>query len=244
MKEISVLVPAYNEEKLLKETVLELDKYLKEIELNSYEIIICVNGSTDDTEKIAQELSYNLKNVIYTTTTKKGFGEGLKQGINAASKEIITFVSADNEINPKFIQESLELMKDYDFLSGSRFLAKQAHGSSSLRSFLSKSFALTTKICISTKLTEIGTIKVFKKKWAKQVLPKIKSSDFGIQIELIYHAIINKLKIKELPVKIKIRRESQDSKVNILKETSSLLKILIIYGSKIKARKILGFFTY
>jgi len=112
-KDISVVIPAYNEEKIIERTTLDLLEYLNSIKkkgiIHTFEIIIGVNGSTDDTEKIARQLSRKHNEIRYVSTPIKGMGAGLTEGVKAASKEYVTFVAADGEILPTFIPSALKL---------------------------------------------------------------------------------------------------------------------------------------
>ena len=54
-KSISVFLPAYNEEGCIKDTVLEVDQYLKN-RFKDYEILVMSHGSTDNTNSIVREL--------------------------------------------------------------------------------------------------------------------------------------------------------------------------------------------
>ena len=130
MKKIKLtfLIPAYNEEKVLEYGTKIYVDYLEKLEQQNkdfdYEAILCLNGCTDNTEKIAKKICKNNKKISYVVTDK-GFGKGLNAGILKADGDIITFGNADAELLPDFLDEGIELMADRDFVLGSRYLSKK-----------------------------------------------------------------------------------------------------------------------
>ncbi len=93
---ISVIIPAYNEEKLIKSC---LDS-LKDQDFNrkNYEIIVVDNGSTDRTASIVK--NYDSKLVL---EPNKGVSFAVKKGFSLASGEIIATTDADTRVNPGWL---------------------------------------------------------------------------------------------------------------------------------------------
>src|SRR3989344_3268358 len=227
---LTVLIPAYNEEKVIRTTAIELKAYLDSLKhknlISEFEIIICVNGSTDNTEKIAKELSKKYKEIRYVSTKGKGMGLALREGVKMARKDIITFIAADGEVLNQFIERAISMLKNYDFISGSRYLVKsQIRGSSLSRRFLSIGFSYLIRIFFSQKFTEVGTIKVFRRNWAQKIIGECRRDDPSWQVEMLYYALTSNLRIGEIPVYIKIKRASDESKVRIFKEVYYFFKI-------------------
>jgi len=97
---ISVVVPALNEEKTLRKTVVWTNEVLQKLAPDS-EIIIVDDGSTDGTTRIAAELAreYATVNVI-RNEAPTGYGGALNTGFQAATKDVITIITADCEFWP------------------------------------------------------------------------------------------------------------------------------------------------
>ena len=90
---VSILVPAYNEEGNLEDSVehlIELE-YPKE----KLEIIIINDGSKDNTAKIAEKLSKKYKQIILLNKKNSGKADSLNQAIKIAKGELIAVVDAD-----------------------------------------------------------------------------------------------------------------------------------------------------
>lgn len=238
---ISVLIPAYNEERVIGRTVLDLKSYLDSLKargvLESYEIIVCINGTVDRTEEIVKGISekYEGGTVKFFSINGKGMGLALREGIKKSSKEMITFVAADGEVLNDFIERAVMALRDYDFVSGSRYLVKsQVRGSSFLRRFLSISFAFFIRLFFSTQLSEVGTVKAFRREWAQRIVGQCKRDDPSWQVEILYYAFRDGLRVKEVPVYIEIRRKGGESKVKVVREVFSFMGITLKCGLSLR----------
>lgn len=233
---LTVLVPAYNEERMIKKSVLVLLKYLKSLKTD-FEIIICVNASTDRTESIAKELSRMHREVRYISIKRKGFGVALIEGIKAAKKSIITYMPSDNEIVLDFIERALGEIKDYDLVSGSRYLRGSTQSSNLFRVFLSSAYAKLIKMLFSFKITEFGTVKMFRADWAKKIVNELTPSHWEFQVEVLYLALRDGKRIKEIPIRVNYQEE-RESTVNIFSDIISLFKSAIKYGIRLRMRQL------
>lgn len=234
-KSISVLIPAFNESDLLSKTVNSIFSYLEKLHLSSFEVIICVNGCTDDTEVAAKRLTEKYSCVSFVSITERGFGLALNEGIRHASKEIVAFLPGDGEINPSFIGRALALMDDYDFILGSRYLGggRKSFSSSLFRGFLSLMFSLAFRLCFNHGLSEVGTVKMFKRDWAVERLSRLSEPNFAWQLQILYEALHDNLRIAEVPAEVRIKRSSGQSKVRVFSDSLSLLLICLRCGFRL-----------
>ncbi len=237
---LSFLIPAYNEEKLLEYGTKVYKNYLAGLVRKNknfdYEIILCLNGCTDSTEKVAKKLHINRR--IRYVTSEKGFGNGLNKGILAARGNIITFGNADAELLPTFIEPALKLMEENDFVLGSRYLANQGHGSSFLRKFYSHVFRFMFRLNFLFKFSEVGVIKMFNADWGKKFAAISRETNFDWQVEVDAHAILTGLKCAEVKVDYKQIRDASESKVGIVKDTIKYLRAFGRYGPKVYLHKL------
>ncbi|MBI2136190.1 glycosyltransferase family 2 protein [Candidatus Woesearchaeota archaeon] len=236
---LSVLVPAYNEEQLIEETALGLLKELKALRhaLKSFEIIICDNGSTDDTKKIAEKLCAKHNEIKCISTIRKGFGIGIRKGIEKASNEWITYAQADGEYDKSFIPRALSVIGRFDFIVASKHLNRKHRGSSMLRNILSTSFSLILKI--SMHVTDAGSSMMFKRDWIKRISSRLQNEDFSFQLELLYYALREDLRIKEVQISPFIRNR-YSKRINVFRTTISFLCSCIKYGILWRVNRILG----
>jgi glycosyltransferase involved in cell wall biosynthesis len=118
----SLILPAYNEELLLAKTI---DEYIGYVD----EVIIVNDGSTDNTDKIAQEYAKDHPNVKYIRhETNKGKAGALRTGVNNSSGDIIIFTDADCTYPANYIVDfKRELESGADLVIGARILNLSNH---------------------------------------------------------------------------------------------------------------------
>jgi glycosyltransferase involved in cell wall biosynthesis len=111
---LSVIIPAHNEEKFLRECVDSVVAATKDI---SAEIIIVDDGSTDGTEQLARVLQDRYSSVRYLThinRKNRGVSESRNLGITKARGEFISFIDADDIMLPYRYDKTLSVLKDND----------------------------------------------------------------------------------------------------------------------------------
>lgn len=95
---ISVIIPAYNEEKSLRDAVKVASRVIAK-ETKDYEIIVVNDGSIDDTGKIAKRIVLENTHVKFVAHGQNmGFGTTFRDGLAIATKEYITGFPADNDM--------------------------------------------------------------------------------------------------------------------------------------------------
>jgi glycosyltransferase involved in cell wall biosynthesis len=107
---ISLIIPAYNEEKYIKNCLLSVEKYGKEI----FEVIVVNNRSTDNTALIVRDF----KNVRLINEEKKGLPFARNTGLSHASGDIVAFIDADTMIKAGWVEKIIkEFTKDEKLVS-------------------------------------------------------------------------------------------------------------------------------
>ncbi len=115
---ISIVIPAYNEEKCISQTIKNLP--YDEIKSNKYEleVIVVNNNCSDNTAKLAKDLGATV-----VTETKRGYGHALHRGFIETSGNIIVTIDADNTYPSEeipFLVRYLDFFK-LDFITTNRF---------------------------------------------------------------------------------------------------------------------------
>jgi dolichol-phosphate mannosyltransferase len=119
---VSVVLPTYNE----AENILPLiEAILKDVpDDRDVEIIVVDDNSPDGTHRIVQARYANQKRVQCLLRTKnKGFANSIREGIDAASGEVVVVMDSDFTHEPKEIPRMLHMEEIFDLVSGSRFCA-------------------------------------------------------------------------------------------------------------------------
>ncbi|MFP5041427.1 glycosyltransferase family 2 protein [Parasediminibacterium sp. JCM 36343] len=124
MFKLSIVIPAYNEEGSITETVQALyDKLL--IENIDHEIVVVNDNSKDNTENILAGLTQTIPTLVYYTNKgRNGFGYAIRYGLERFTGECVAIVMADFSDSPDDLVKYYRTMveKDVDCVFGSRFI--------------------------------------------------------------------------------------------------------------------------
>lgn len=114
-KQVSIIIPAYNEEANISVFINDLLAVIKSVDLE-FEIIVVDDGSTDKTVEIVKQFEIKLVQQEHN----KGYGAALKTGISRAQYDIILIIDADGTYPVQRIPELIGLIGDYDMAVGAR----------------------------------------------------------------------------------------------------------------------------
>jgi len=228
---LSVIIPAYNEEKRLSETLEEIDKYLSKQDYN-YEILVVNDGSKDRTAEVVEDLKLRIGNLRLISNEKNnGKGYVVRRGMMEARGEYRLFTDADNSTSVDQIEKMWpEFEKGYDVVIGSRDVEGAILNPPQpwiRQLILGEGFRLLRKIVVGVwgiEDTQCG-FKCFKRKAVEDVFPRCRINRFAFDPEIL--AIAEKMgyKIKEIPIYWKNDPESKVKFKSMVKMAVDLLKI-------------------
>ena len=115
---LSVIIPIYNEEKILSEIIEKLFYSLNEI-LNDFEILIIENGSIDKSYELSKKLASEFTEIKAVHLEEANYGNALREGIKLSSKKYTVNFSIDF-IDLVFLNNALEISENYDLIIGSK----------------------------------------------------------------------------------------------------------------------------
>lgn len=233
---LSVIIPAYNEEKRLPRTLQEIGDYLSR-RTYDYEILVVDNGSTDKTPEIVNDLKNKIRG-LSLVKGESGLGKGfaVKRGMLEARGRLRLFTDADNSTSIDQFEKMRPYFDDgYDVVIGSRDVrgAVLDPPQPFLRKFiLGKGFRLFRKLVIGLwdiQDTQCG-FKCFSQEAALDIFPKITIMGFSFDAEALVLAKKLGYKIKEVPVYWKNDLESKVKFGHIIKMAADLLRIKFRHG--------------
>ena len=227
-KHLSVIIPAYNEENRVKETLATVYNYLLRQDY-TWEVIVVSDGSKDRTVEVVSEFISNKPGISLIANTKNhGKGYVVRQGMLQAEGQFRLFTDADNSTSIEQIEKFWPYLtdEDYDIAIGSiEILGAEIHERAQ---WYRRAFGKYSKYIIrvvaglwSIHDTQRG-FKCFTAKAADNIFSRTKIDRFGFDIEVLALAKKMGYKIKEVPV---VWDNPGDSKVS-LKSYFEVLKDL------------------
>jgi glycosyltransferase involved in cell wall biosynthesis len=219
---IWVIIPAYNEGRVLAETIGELLDYNR-----SYHLIVIDDGSTDDTAQAARNFPVHL--LVHPMNL--GQGAALATGIDYALQQeadiIVTF-DADGQMRPADIGPLTDAVinEGVDVALGSRFLTTPAEKIPPIKKMVLRLATVLTKLTSGLKITDTHNgMRAFKADALRKFT--ITQNQMAHASEILSEITRNKLTYREVPVAIryteysKSKGQSISNAINILFELFS-----------------------
>lgn len=200
---ISVVVPCYNEEAILKQNLQVIQNFL-EIKSSKYnwEILIINDGSVDNTGEIADEIGKQDIHVrVIHHPINLNLGNALQTGFRNAKGEIIVVLDIDlsyevdniGKLVDKLIQESADIVIASPYMKGGKVTAVPF-----LRRIMSKWVNQFMRFSAQDKYyTFTGMVRAYKTSFIRSV--NLKTRDYEINPEIMYKAMILRARIIEIP---------------------------------------------
>lgn len=203
--EISVIIPAYNEEKRITPTIKSVVDYFEKSKIQDYEIIIVLDGPKDNTLEVVTDLSYKYAGIrIIDNKVNRGKGAVVKQGILESVGEYVVFMDADNsthineldKILPA-IQQGIEVVVGSRDMPNSKVEIRQARYKEILGDL--GNYWIQILLVGGINDTQCG-FKVFSGQAARHIFSQVNMQGWSFDIEVLALARYFGYKIKEMPV--------------------------------------------
>lgn len=224
---VSIIVPAHNEEDNLLILVKNLQDLIKREKLNA-EIILVDDNSNDSTPQICDMFVRKYDNVFTIHRDgNQGMGNGLIEGTNQASGDVIIWVMADLSDDLNTIRKFLEKIKEgYDLVFGSRYMKRGSSGDLSFfKATASRGFAMLARLFIGVYVHDItNAFRAFKKNVIESL--DLKSSDYAISPEFALKAYLAGFKLCEVPTTYRNRRRGK-AKFKMFKMGKKYFKMFV-----------------
>jgi glycosyltransferase involved in cell wall biosynthesis len=205
---VSIVIPAYNEEKRLGAT---LHAWLDFLAARPYtsEVIVVDDGSTDQTSALVRGMAPEWPQLrLHRQEPNRGKGLAVKTGVLLSEGARVFYVDADLNIAPDYVDEALLWFdKGYDAVIGTRSLADYARSERNLsRVAAGALFQIVRRIVTLPTIrdTQCG-FKGFTHSAARQIFSKVTVSSFAFDVEALFLARKLRCRIKEMPVAIVYR---------------------------------------
>lgn len=199
MTKISVIIPAYNEEKAIANVIREIPKIVSEI-------IVVNNNSTDNTGGIAFE-----NGATVLSEKRKGYGYACLKGLEYISHQktkpdIVVFIDGDYSDYPEELHKIIApiLNQNVDFVVGARVSNLREKGSMTPQQIFGNSLAtFLMKLFFNSKFTDLGPFRAIK--YSTLLDLDMQDKTYGWTVEMQLKVLKKRIPYTEIPVRYKNR---------------------------------------
>jgi len=208
--ELSVLIPAYNEESVIQENLREVAVIVEKF-ANNFEIIIVDDGSCDNTfEEALSAAGKDSRIKAVQLSSNRGKGYALKAGFQESEGEKVAFLDADLDLSPEQIEDFISVMDEAGADVG---VGSKRHSGSLVdypwaRKVLSRTYSFLVRLMfgLSVRDTQTG-LKVYRREVLCDAFPLMRCERFAFDLELLALASQHGYQLIEIPVKLRFSRE-------------------------------------
>lgn len=214
---LSIIIPVYNEEKLVPQVIEKLLSVHYTAHISSVEIVIVDDCSNDKTNQVISDFIRGKENIsLIKHEINKGKGAAVRTGIEKSTGDVIVIQDADLELIPEDIPLMISTLVDLniEFVNGSRYMPGKIRPLYSYtRYYFNKLFTRIASVLINVRLTDLACgYKLFTRNIYNQL--KLREDRFGFEAEiLIKVARLKKTLIAEVPVHYFPRNEGDGKKL-------------------------------
>ena len=213
ISKISIIIPAFNEERTIEKIV----SLVEQVDLPyEKEIIIVDDGSTDDSKNIIRQ--YVARHKVIFLSKNKGKGFAIRAGFTDATGDAVIIQDADLEYNPNEYMTLLGPIIEgkADVVYGSRFVSNNPHRVLYNTHFIANRFlTFLSNLFTNLNLSDMETCyKTFSRRAIQKILPCLKSDRFGIEVELTAQIAKHKLRVFEVGISYNGRTYEEGKKIN------------------------------
>ena len=206
MSELTLLIPANKEAESLPIFLKELEKY------NYRKLVVLQSEDKETIESIS-----DFQDVEICVQEKRGYGSALIEGIKKINTSFFCIINADGSMNPKYLEEMLNLCKNQDLVFGSRYLKGGGSDDDDFITFIgNKIFSLLGNIFFRLSLSDILYTYILGKTSSAKNL-NLKYNDFRICVEIPILAKYQNYKFISTP-SMERKRIGGKKKVNAFKD--------------------------
>lgn len=223
--EVSVVIPVYNEEEILADSVADLQRGFAAIGLAAYEIWLAENGSRDRTAALAAELAAADPRVRTFSCASPNYGAALREGIERARGEFVVCEEIDL-CDVGFHARALELLRAgaAELVIGSKAMRGAEDRRPLWRRAATRAYNGLLRVTLGFSGTDTHGLKAFKR---SALVPVVRRCVVGHDVfasELVIRAEREGVRVREIPVAL---AEKRAPSVHLLRRVPRVLHNLV-----------------
>jgi glycosyltransferase involved in cell wall biosynthesis len=229
-RSVTLFFPMYNELESIRPMVARSVSVLETV-TDDFELLIIDDGSSDGSEKIADELAAaDLRVKVIRHEVNQGYGQALRTGFESASKDIVMYTDCDEPADLELIHEAIPHLNNYDMVIGYRLNRWEG-----LRRFIySNIYNFLVRVLFRVNVRDVNfSFKLLNQKPLRKL--KLAAGSVFIDGELLAEAVLNRLTIYQMPVEYK-QRQFGTSHFNSIRAATYTFEEIIAYWQRRRER--------
>lgn len=224
----SIVIPIFNEQEILEESVNNIFAICKRTQ-KKFEIILSENGSNDNTLEIAKKISNEHSEIKVISSNTPNYGMALRSGFIEASNSLVVSFDIDY-YSESFLNMALMLEEDFSAITASKRLVQSNDGRRFVRKIATNAFVFLLKLLFRTTLSDTHGMKAIKKICIDEFVNDVVSTQDIFDTELLIRIEKSGKKIKEVPAIVnEIRPSVSVIYKRIPRTLKSLFKLKIVF---------------
>jgi dolichol-phosphate mannosyltransferase len=226
---LSVVIPAYNEQDCIKNVAIAITKVLQQ-ESVPYELVIVNDNSTDGTEDILKELTYQDSHIHYVNNhPPHGFGFAVRCGLQHFTGDVVAIYMGDGSDSPKdLVTFYKKILEGYECVFGTRWShGGKVYGYPLFKRIFNRLGNNFIRVIMQIRYDDItNAFKVYRREVIDGVRPLL-SQHYNLTVEIPLKAIIRGYSYTIVPNSW-TNRKTGESKLKI-KEMGSRYLFIVLY---------------
>jgi glycosyltransferase involved in cell wall biosynthesis len=226
--DVSIVIPVYNEEGILREAVTELLQGLDSVRAAlhapelTFEIIIAENGSRDRTVELAEHLAAEHPDVRAFSLGEPNYGKALRRGILEAKGTWVICEEIDL-CDKDFHRRALELLRhdDADMVVGSKAMKGASDHRPMMRRVATRVLNGMLRVALDFRGTDTHGLKAFRRETVLPIVEECVIDRDLFSSELVIRAGRSGLRVLEIPIRLD---EKRPPAINLVKRVPNVLR--------------------
>ncbi len=222
-KSVLVVIPVYNEERVLLESMMTLTTFLDYHDNYNWQVVIADNASKDGTGDIGRIVSKRYPNISYLYIPRKGRGIALRTAWTNTDCDFVSYMDVDLSTSMKGLVRAVEMLDaGAQIVVGNRLHAESGIKRCFKREFVSRSYNVVIRHTLGTHFHDAHCgFKTARRDVAQALLPYIEDNEWFFDTEFLFYAERLGYRIDEIPV---IWIEDLNTKAKIFKDAKDDLQ--------------------
>ena len=235
MPDVSIVIPVFNEEGILREALHELCEQLEPLGW-SYEIILAENGSTDSTVPLTNRLASENPVIRAFSVPEPNYGRALREGILCARGRFVICEEIDL-CDTDFHRRAMDLLVhgDAEMVVGSKAMKGAADARPLLRRAATRVINGMLRVAVDFRGTDTHGLKAFDRTAITPIVNQCVIDKDLFASELVVRAGRAGIRVVEIPVRVQEKRRPA---INLVRRVPNVLRNLVrlTYAIRVKTR--------